>query len=49
MMKKREKSMMAKTLTAVADSMLTTAANSRCILLYHQPKQPKDVKRFRKF
>ena len=39
----------AKTLTKVAQHMLTNAANSRCVLLLHQPKQPEAVKKFRRF
>lgn len=49
MMENHEKKTTAKTLTAVADKMLSVAANSRCMFLFHQPKQPEAVKKFRKF
>ncbi len=39
----------AKGMVLVAKMVLSAAANHRCVLIYHQPKQPKDVKRFRKF
>ncbi|MBQ3783599.1 MAG: cyclic lactone autoinducer peptide [Lachnospiraceae bacterium] len=29
--------------------MLSVAANSRCMIIYHQPKQPETLKKFRKF
>lgn len=48
-MKNKEKKMVAKTLTAVTNNMLSVAANSRCMLIYHQPKQPEALKKFRKF
>lgn len=44
-----EKKVMAKALTAMSDKLLSTAANSRCVLIYHQPKQPEELKKFRKF
>ena len=44
-----EKKMLAKTLSSVATAMLTSAANSRCVFVYHQPKQPTELKKFRKF
>lgn len=49
MQKNNEKKMTAKALTFAADKVLSVAANSRCVLIYHQPKQPEDVKKFRKF
>lgn len=49
MKKNDRKANVAKALTVVADSMLSATANSRCVLIYHQPKQPDSVKRFRKF
>lgn len=49
MKEKREKNRAAKILTSAADRMLSSAANSRCIAIYHQPKQPENMKRFRKF
>lgn len=48
-MKNNDKKLIAKTLTAVTNGMLSVAANSRCVLVYHQPKQPDAVKKFRKF
>lgn len=39
----------AKALTVMADRMLSFAANSKCIFIYHQPKQPEKLKKFRKF
>lgn len=48
-MKNKEKKMVAKALTAVTNNMLSVAANSRCMLIYHQPKQPEALKKFRKF
>lgn len=49
MKKRNEKKMLAKTLSSVATAMLTSAANSRCVFVYHQPKQPTELKKFRKF
>lgn len=49
MKEKREKNRAAKILTAAANNMLSSAANSRCFCVYHQPKQPENMKRFRKF
>ncbi len=49
MKEKREKNGVAKVLTSVANNMLSSAANSRCMFIYHQPKQPENMKRFRKF
>ena len=48
-MKKNEKKLIAKTLTAVTNNVLSVAANSRCAMVYHQPKQPEALKKFRKF
>ncbi|WP_310602473.1 cyclic lactone autoinducer peptide [Anaerosporobacter sp.] len=45
----KEKNIMAKALTAVTNNMLSRAANSRCMVIYHQPKQPNTLKKFRKF
>ena len=39
MKKNEKKTVLAKALTSVADGMLSKAANSRCALIYHQPKQ----------
>jgi len=49
-MKKLAKTpLVAKVLQSVADKSLSSAANNRCVFYYHQPKQPQDVKKFRKF
>lgn len=48
-MKNKNKSLIAKTLTTITQNMLSVAANSRCMLIYHQPKQPESLKKFRKF
>lgn len=48
-MKKNDKKLMAKALTAVTNRVLSVAANSRCHMVYHQPKQPDTVRKFRKF
>lgn len=49
MIKKKTSKTMAKLLTATSDKVLSTAANSRCMLIYHQPRQPEGLKKFRKF
>lgn len=48
-MKNNDKKLIAKALTAVTNNMLSVAANSRCAMLFHQPKQPDAVRKFRKF
>ena len=48
-MKNNDKKVIAKALTAVTNGMLSVAANSRCYMVYHQPKQPDAVRKFRKF
>lgn len=48
-MQKKENRMVAKALIAVTNSMLFVAANSRCMFIYHQPKQPEKLKKFRQF
>lgn len=48
-MKNTNKKVTAKALTMIANSMLSASANSRCALIYHQPKQPDSVRKFRKF
>jgi len=48
-MKKNDNKLIAKVLTAVTNRTLSVAANSRCAMLYHQPKQPDAVRKFRKF
>lgn len=47
--KQNKNTLIAKTLANVAESALSSAANSRCVFVYHQPKQPKELKQFRKF
>lgn len=48
-MKKQDKKIVAKALTIIANNALSVAASSRCMSVYHQPKQPDAVKRFRRF
>lgn len=48
-MESRDKKTTAKALTVMADKVLSATANSRCVLFFHQPKQPEAVKKFRKF
>ncbi len=48
-MKSNDKKLIAKALTAVTNRTLSAAANSRCHFIYHQPKQPDAVRKFRKF
>lgn len=48
-MENRDKKAVAKVLTTTADKVLTITANSRCVFIFHQPKQPESVKKFRKF
>lgn len=49
MKRTNKKTVIAKTLKKVANSMLSTSANSRCAFIYHQVQQPSEVKKFRKF
>lgn len=49
MKKSEKKPVAAKALLAMANKSLTSAANSRCVFFYHQPKQPDGVDKFRKF
>lgn len=49
MKKNSEKPVIARALRTMANTMLSSAANSRCVFVYHQPKQPDEVKKFRKF
>lgn len=48
-MESSNKKATAKALASLADKVLSATANSRCVLFYHQPKQPETVKKFRKF
>lgn len=36
-------------LQSIAVFSLIIAANSRCYFIYHQPKQPLEIKKYRKF
>ena len=45
----QNKSVLARILTSAAVTSLSSAANGRCAYVYHQPKQPETVKRYRKF
>lgn len=45
----RDNKMIAKALTVVSTNMLSKAANSMCMIIFHQPKQPEALKKFRKF
>lgn len=47
--KENKKPIVANVLSGIASSMLSSAANSRCAFVYHQPKQPKGVSKFQKF
>lgn len=49
MNKKEGKKVLANVATSVANTMLSSAANSRCVFVYHQPKQPENLKKSRKF
>lgn len=49
MKKKNGKKMFANVMTSVAAFAVIVAANSRCAFIYHQPKQPAGLKKFRKF
>ena len=44
-----EKEVLAKALESVAHEILKSSANTRCAFVYHQPKQPSELKKFRKF
>ncbi len=48
-MKNKDKKFVAKALTNITQNMPSVAANSRCALIYHQPKQPETLRKFRKF
>lgn len=49
MKKKNGKKMFVNAMTSVAAFAMVVAANSRCVFIYHQPKQPAELKKFRKF
>ena len=46
---KNNKESVAKILYKAVRSTLSDAANSRCAVIFHQPRQPEGVKKFRKF
>lgn len=47
-MKGTNKNMPAKVLEVIARKSVEAAADSRCMYLFHQPKQPEGVKKFKK-
>lgn len=49
MKKTNEKSILANVLASLAQRSLSAAANSRCVYVFHQPKQPENIKKYRKF
>lgn len=44
-----KKTMMANVLKKLAETSMSTSANSRCMFIYHQPKHPEQLKKLRKF
>lgn len=48
-MKQESEKVLATALSKVAGRAVSASANSRCMFIYHQPKQPDTVKRFRRF
>jgi len=47
-MKGLKKNVVAQVMERIAQKSVKMAANSRCMYLYHQPKQPAGVKKFKK-
>ncbi len=47
-MKGTKKSMSAKMLEVIARKSAGAAVDSRCMYLFHQPKQPEGLKKFKK-
>ncbi len=47
-MKRTGKSVSAKLMKAVAGKSAQAAADSRCMYIYHQPKQPAGLQRIKK-
>lgn len=47
-MKGTDKNMSAKVLEVIARKAAGAAADSRCMFIYHQPKQPEGVKKLKK-
>ena len=49
-MKKTEKRIvLANAMSSISKFSIREAANSRCAFVFHQPKQPCDLKKYRKF
>lgn len=46
-MANKENKVIAKVLEKVASKSVKMAADSRCMYIYHQPKQPAGIKEFR--
>ena len=49
MRKNNQNKNVAKGLAFAARTVLSGVANHRYVLIYHQPKQPESVKKFRRF
>ncbi len=49
MKKENGKSILANVVLSVARAAVSNAANTRCAFVYHQPKQPKELRKFRRF
>ena len=47
-MKATDKNMLAKLMKNVAGKSAQAAADSRCMYIYHQPKQPTGLRRIKK-
>lgn len=45
---KMKKNIIASSMEKVARKFVEVAANSRCMYIYHQPKQPEGIKKFSK-
>lgn len=39
----------AKALSGVAKKAMSAASNSRCAFIFHQPRQPEELRKYRKF
>ena len=48
-MKTKDKKVAEKALTVIDNHGLSVEANSKCMVFFHQPKQPDEVKKFRRF
>lgn len=49
MKKVKNTPVLANSLKKIANTMISSSANSRCAFVYHQPKLPTEIKKFRKF